>query len=119
MSKQIKISNKWLEMAEIYKRFAIKEYPHADFGDVAALMMYEHETYGKPIERTEKLNGFLLGKKWMDVTIAGWKEEIASRGLLVKELIDDGYPEWFLERIGVMYLRAEWPKCEWWMGDRR
>lgn len=101
-------------MAEIYKRFAI-EYPQADFSDSAAIAMYEHETHGKTLERTEKLNGFALGKKWMDVTIAGWREEIASRGLLVSELIADGYPEWFLERVGVLHLRAEWSKCEWWM----
>lgn len=111
---KMKISKKWMAMAEIYKRFAI-EYPQADFSDAAALAMYEHETHGKPLERTEKLNGFALGKKWMDVTIAGWKDEIASRGLLVSELIADGYPEWFLERIGVLHLRAEWSKCEWWM----
>lgn len=110
----MKISKKWLAMAEIYKRFA-KEYPQADFSDEAALAMYKHETHGIPLLRTKKLNGFELGKKWMDVTIVGWKEEIASRGLLVSELIDDGYPEWFLERIGVLHLRAEWPKCKWWL----
>lgn len=110
----MKISRKWLAMAEIYKRFAV-EYPQADLSDEAAIAMYEYETLGKAIKPTQKLNGFMLGKKWMDVTIAGWREEIPSRGLLVQELIADGYPEWFLERIGILHLQAEWRECKWWM----
>ena len=110
----LKIGKKWLRMAEIYRRFS-KDYPQADLSDAAALAMFRHETFGDPMPETERLNGFELGKKWMDVTIAGWKEEIASRGLLVSELIEDGFPEWFLERVGVLHLRAEWSQCEWWM----
>lgn len=107
----MKPSKKWMAMAGIYKRFAA-EYLEADFSDAAALTMYEHETHGKTIDHTEKLNGFLLGKKWMDVTIAGWKEEILNQCLFVSELTADGYPEWFLERVGVLHLCAKESKCE-------
>lgn len=110
----MRVSKKWRAMAEIYKRFSIA-HQQADFSEEAALAMYEHETHGRPLAKGEKLNGFELGKRLMDVTVASWKEDIASRGLLVSELIEDGYPEWFLERIGVLNLRAEWPKCRWWM----
>ena len=110
-----KIGKKWLRMAAIYRRFA-SDYPRADFSDDAAAAMYAHESTGAPLP-DPRTNGFALGKKWMDVTIAAWKEDILSRGLLVSELQgDDGYPDWFLERIGVLHLRAEWAQCKWWLG---
>lgn len=101
-------------MAEIYKRFA-EDYPQADLSDEAAMAMYRHETFGDPMPRSEKLNGFEIGKKWMDVTVAGWKEEIPQRGLLVSELQADGYPDWFLERVGVLHLVPTWDACAWWL----
>ena len=65
--------------------------------------------------KTGRLNGFELGKKWMDVTVAGWKEEIPALGLLVSELQADGYPDWFLERVGVLNLTPTWNACAWWL----
>ncbi len=42
----------------------------------------------------------------MEVTIAIWREDIAKGLLLVSELIVDGYPEWFLKRIGLLRFRV-------------
>ncbi len=110
----MKISKKWLRMAEIYRRFA-KDYPQADMSDGAALAMYRHETFGEPMPQTGKLNGYALGKKWMDVTVAAWKEEIPQLGLLVSELQAAGYPDWFLERVGVLHLVPTRDDCAWWL----
>lgn len=113
-TEKIKIGKKWTQMAEIYRRFA-KDYPQADLSDEAAMAMYRHETFGDPMPETGKLNGFELGKKWMDVTVAAWKEEIPQMGLLVSELQADGYPDWFLERVGVLNLTPTWRGCDWWL----
>ena len=86
-------------MAEIYKRFA-KDYSHCDFSGEAALAMYLHEN-GKPLPETDKPNGFAVGKKWMNVTIQMWKEDIQNNLLFVWELSKD-YPEWFLKKIGIL-----------------
>jgi hypothetical protein len=108
-----KIGHRWRRMAEIYRRFAA-DYPRADFSEPAAVAMYLHESTGAPLP-DPRTNGYALGKKWMDVTVAGWKEEIPSRGLLVSELQEDGYPDWFLERVGVLHMRADWAHCGWWL----
>ena len=99
-------------MADIYRRFAA-DYPNADFSESAAWAMYLHESTGAPLPDA-RTNGYALGKKWMDVTVAGWKEEIASMGLLVSELQDDGWPDWFLARVGVLNAQPMRKACEWW-----
>ena len=90
-------------MAEIYKRFA-EDCPQADFSEEAAIAMYKHEN-GVSLPETKTINGFALGKKWMSITVAMWKDDIAKGLLLVNELLDDGYPEWFLKNIGVYKYR--------------
>ena len=92
----MRIGKNWLKMSEIYKRFA--EYPKADFSEAAAVEMYRHETYGDSV--VSEWNGFALGKKWMDVTIAMWKEDIPKGLLAVDELRID-YPDWFLSKVGI------------------
>jgi hypothetical protein len=109
-----KIGRKWRRMAEMYKRFAV-DYKAADFSESAALEMFLHESTGAPMPDA-KSNGYALGKKWMDVTVAAWKEDIPSMGLTVSELLDDGYPEWFLERMGVLHLVPTVSACVPWAG---
>ena len=106
------IGKKWRRMAELYKRFA-SDYKSADFSDDAAMAMYLHESTGAPLPDA-RTNGYALGKKWMDVTVAGWKEEIPAGGLLVAELQKDGYPDWFLSRVGVLRLAPTIKGCAWW-----
>jgi hypothetical protein len=115
-AKPPKIGRKWRRMADIYKRFA-SDYPAADFSEAAALAMYLHESTGAPLP-DPRTNGYALGKKWMDVTVAGWKEEIPQLGLLVSELQgEDGYPDWFLERVGVLHLVPTREACAWWLDE--
>ncbi len=109
-----KIGKKWRRMAEMYRRFA-RDYKAADFSEEAALAMYLHESTGTPLP-DPRTNGYALGKKWMDVTVAGWKEEIPQMGLLVSELQADGYPDWFLERVGVLHPVPKKEACAWWVG---
>ena len=108
-----KIGKKWRRMAEIYKRFAC-DYKAADFSESAALAMYLHESTGTPLP-DPRTNGYALGKKWMDVTVVGWKKEIPQLGLLVSELQEDGFPDWFLERVGVLNLVPTKAGCSWWL----
>lgn len=100
-------------MAEVYRRFA-EGYRQADFSEAAAVAMFAHESTGAPMP-DPKTNGYALGKKWMDVTVAAWKEEIPSSGLLVSELRGDSHPDWFLKRIGVLHLTPTKPACAWWL----
>ena len=105
--RQPKISHKWRRMAQMYQRFATG-YSGADFGEDAALDMFLHESTGTPLP-DPKTNGYALGKKWMDVTVAMWKEDILQGNLFVFELQEDearspGYPDWFLKLVGVLGL---------------
>jgi len=70
-----------------------------DYSDEAALAVYNHETFGKPMPKTDKINGFELARKWMDVTVAMWKEDIADHLLFVDEL--DDVPDWFLKKVKI------------------
>ena len=106
-----RVSRKWLRMAEIYKRFACDH--QADFTDDAAMAMYLHESTGSPLPDA-RTNGFALGKKWMDVTVKMWKEDIPQYGLTVPELQADGWPDWFLARVGVLSLKPTNEGCMWW-----
>lgn len=89
-------------MAEIYKRFipAISTDRTIDTDESAMYEMYNYETFGIPI--TNRNNGYFIGKKWMDITIKMWKEDIDNELLFVFELQNDGYPYWFLKKIGVL-----------------
>ena len=77
------------------------DFSFANFNDEAAAAMFAWESKGVPMTN-EGVNGFALGKKWMDVTVAMWKEDIPKELLHVNELLADGYPEWFLKRVGIL-----------------
>lgn len=88
MSKKIKISEKWRKHAELYKIFSLENINY-DWSEEAALEMYIFETYGRGgldsqnvlFLNNSRPNGFLDGKKWLNVQVAAWREDI-SRGLL-------------------------------------
>lgn len=88
-------------MADIYRRFAA-DYPQADFGPAAAREMYLYESIGVKLGPLATWNGFALGKKWMDVTVKMWREDTQSKMLRVEELQADGFPDWFLARVGIL-----------------
>lgn len=91
------VSNKFKRMAELYKYFA-RHWAHVlDFSDDALLEMFNSESYGTYVNPK---NGYLVGKQWLNVTVACWKEDIQMGTLYVKELYQDGnFPEWWLDGI--------------------
>lgn len=103
---------KWLRMAELYKRFAWS-CETTDWSEDAKMAMYRHESLGEPLPETNKINGYVLGKKAMDITVAMWKEDIEQYLLSVKELQEE-YPEWFLKQLGILEMKPVVSKCRWW-----
>lgn len=87
-------------MCEIYKVFA-HEWEHVcTFSDAAALELYNYESYGQPMSNGRPYNGFAVGKHWLNVTVAGWREDIRTGYLFRSELYDDGkYPHWWLDSV--------------------
>jgi hypothetical protein len=90
-------------MSEIYRRFG-GEGPNIDYSDQAAQEMYLYETRGEGnlsmglFEIDGKINGFAVGKKWMNVQIESWKRDI-RRGLLFRFELESDYPKWFLDKF--------------------
>jgi hypothetical protein len=89
------VSNKFKRMAELYKHFA-RHWTGLDFSDEALLEMFNSESYGT---RVNPKNGYLVGKGFLNVAVTSWKEDVALGTLFVKELYQDGYPEWWLDGI--------------------
>lgn len=95
-------------MAEIYRRFATGWEPCCDFSDQALVEMFEWESFGRGNlkfglfnNNGGKYNGFAVGKHWMDVTIAMWREDLRT-GMLFKKELQADFPEWFLKKIGII-----------------
>ena len=81
-----KPSSKWRTAAEIYRHFAQGHGP-LDWSESAALSAYEYESRGG--EAPDQLNGFYVGKRWMDWHVETWSADVAC-GLMTKaELYDD------------------------------
>lgn len=59
--------------------------------------LFNNESFGEPI--SEK-NGYYLGKKWMDVQIKMWKEDLQIGIISRYELYqDEKFPHWWLDKI--------------------
>lgn len=84
-------------MSEVYRYFAKEWIDSADFSDQSLIDLFNAESYGTPCEPN---NGFLLGKKWLNVTVKMWFEDI-DKGLLFRcELYDDpNLPHWWLDSL--------------------
>ena len=74
------ISKRYQKKLSVYRKFA-QEYSELKFDGKAALECFEWETYGKKISESD---GFAVGKKWLDVTLSMWKEDLIT-GLLSEE----------------------------------
>lgn len=92
-----KVKRKFRKWGELYKQFAIK-WSHLDFSEEALLEQYLSESYGDVI--ISENNGYAVGKKWLNVTVAMWKEDI-SKGLLFKHELykDPTLPDWWLDSV--------------------
>lgn len=90
----MRISKKYLKIAEGYLYFS-KSYDHIDDSDEAMRNMYSYETFGHPrikyneLQENGKYNAYAIGKHWMDVTIAMWREDIINGNLIKFELLND------------------------------
>lgn len=101
----LKISNKFKKMCEVYKIFADKD---LDFSLSAMEEMYNFETFGKgniSIEgfnaSNNKPNGYAVGKKFLNITVSMWMEEIEKYGWypVIKRIYsDDTFPIWWLDK---------------------
>jgi hypothetical protein len=91
------VSKKFKRMAELYKFFA-KDWSNVlDFSDDALLQLYNHESYGSEISPE---NGFAHGKKWLNLNVAMWMEDIPKGLLFLDELYEDpNYPHWWLDSV--------------------
>ena len=83
-------------MVPLYRHFS-REFGGLDYSDEMLFEMYMNESYGDPCTSR---NGYYHGKKWMDVTVAAWKEDIERGILFVHELYEDpSFPNWWLDKI--------------------
>lgn len=89
------ISRKWLQMSEIYKKFS-QCIPDMDFSRRSMEEMYLYESKG--IKFMNSNNGYMQGKKWMDVTVQMWNTGF-HEGLLCRYELEQEFPDWFLDRV--------------------
>lgn len=85
------ITKKFRTMCAVYEVFAQDYKQWYRFGDDAMLEMFHHETHGKPIEDG---NGYQVGKKWLNVTVEMWREDIRKGNLSLLELYKDPKYPW-------------------------
>lgn len=62
-------------MAGIYKIFSQAWEQSLCFSSENLEAMYRYESFGEPMSDPQ-LNGFYQGKKWLDVQVAMWKQDI-------------------------------------------
>ena len=85
-------------MVPIYRIFVRDFESCLDFSDDMLYEHYEHESRGQG--GCSPRNGFYHGKKWMDVNVAAWREDIRLGTLLIFELYqDDTFPHWWLDKV--------------------
>lgn len=84
-------------MCDIYRIFANDWKDCLNFSDEMLIELFNHESYGTHVSNK---NGFLWGKKWLNVNVTMWKEDI-RRGFLVKSELyeDERYPIWWLDNV--------------------
>jgi len=84
-------------MCEVYRIFS-KDWEHLyDFSDQSKIDLFNHESYGLPIQNN---NGYALGKKWLNVQVSMWKEDMESGIFFKFELYQDSkFPHWWLDSI--------------------
>ncbi len=105
----MKISKKYQKIAEAYRYFAKDFSGSADFSMNAQENMYSFETFGSPRikysepDSTGMYNGYAIGKHWMDVTLAMWREDIHNGYLTKFEIINDDEIPNFVKNIVVNF----------------
>lgn len=91
------VSKRFISICEIYYRFGYGFTQDHTFTEKDIVELYNQESYGTGVS---PLNGYALGKKIMDITIAMWREDIGRGHLSKYELYKCGeYPEWWLDSV--------------------
>ena len=86
-------------MANIYRIFSKAWEQSLCFSTENLEAMYRYESFGEPIP-CPQLNGFYQGKKWLDVQVSTWKQDIMNGLLFLDELYEDPlFPDWWLDKI--------------------
>lgn len=84
-------------MCEVYKLFAQDWEQCCDFSEEMKLELFYSESYGDPVSDR---NGYYVGKRWLNVNVAMWLEDIQKGYLHKSELYDDEkIPNWWLDKI--------------------
>jgi hypothetical protein len=85
-------------MCEVYRIFS-KDWEHLfDYSEDSMRELNLYESHG--LGECKPNNGFYWGKKYMDVTVKMWREDIRDGILLKYELYEDEkYPNWWLDKV--------------------
>jgi len=100
-------------MIPLYKRFAGGN--NYDFSDKALEEMYKYETFGEgninnSIFNTINLNGYFIGKKWLNLTVTMWLNDFQKPGWVhfLKDIYSDkSLPRWWLKKIFKNLIREK------------
>jgi len=85
-------------MYEVYKYFSRDWENCLDYSEESMLEIYISESYGDT--ECKDNNGYYVGKKWCNVVIKMWKEDIESGILFKCELYNDPeIPDWFIDKV--------------------
>jgi hypothetical protein len=91
------LSQRYRRMCDVYLIF-VEDWKHlVDLSDEAKVELFNHESLGFPISPN---NGYALGKKWLNVQVTMWFEDIEKGLFWSSELYEDPkYPHWWLDSI--------------------
>lgn len=103
------LTKRFMRMCEVYQLFAKDWRSTHSFTDEMRIELFNHESHGLPVS---KLNGFALGKSWLNVNVAMWKEDF-ERGYLFKEELyrDEQFPHWWLDSVLQNLHPVGWSKA--------
>lgn len=84
-------------MSELYKLFGASMAEKLDFSDDSLLALYNHESYGTGLNEN---NGYAFGKKYLNVQVAMWREDLLRGWISKAELYEDErFPTWWLDSV--------------------
>ena len=90
-------TRKFKRMAEVYKVFCSDWIDCLDFSDQALKELFIAESLGGQVASN---NGYAEGKKFLNVNVSMWKEDIEKGNLFIHELYcDDKLPNWWLDKV--------------------
>lgn len=106
------MNRKYRRTAEIYKIFSEDQY---DFSEEALQEMYEYESTGKGnlaagIFSFEKINGYYVGKRFLNITVSMWFDDMEFMGWYTQLKIlyeDPAFPWWWLDKTFKSFLKKK------------